>query len=122
MVKKKIVLIAACLLSISLTFSQERLIYHVIKTDASKNILPWYNPAPGISYDHVLGLVWNFWDTMRRDINGIPYYMNHQIWQAGVNESKGIGGDQFGNGSFLLEIILPIYGQRTGEREYEIHR
>ena len=113
MVKKKIVLIAACLLSISLTFSQERLIYHVIKTDASKNILPWYNPAPGISYDHVLGLVWNFWDTMRRDINGIPYYMNHQIWQAGVNESKGIGGDQFA----MALSSWRLYYQYTGNEQ-----
>ena len=75
-------------------FSQERLVYHDIKTDASKNIVPWFHPDPGTSYDHVLHLVWKFWDTMRRDINGIPYYMNHQIWQQGVNESKGIGGDQ----------------------------
>lgn len=79
---------------ISMSRSQERLVYHNIKTDASKNIIPWYNPDPGIAYDHIMQLVWRFWDTMRRDINGIPYYMNHQIWLPGTNESKGIGGDQ----------------------------
>lgn len=36
-----------------------------------------------------------FLDTMRVARNGLPYYLNHQIWQAGVDEPKGIGGDQF---------------------------
>ena len=111
--KNKLVLMAASLLSISLSFSQERLIYHNIKTDASKNILPWYNPDPGTAYDHVLHLVWNFWDTIRRDINGIPYYMNHQIWQQGVNESKGIGGDQL---SMALSSWR-LYYQYTGNEQ-----
>lgn len=91
---KKITVLVALVCVLLSSYSQERLVYHNIKTDGASNILCWYNPDPGISYDHALHLVWNFWDTMRRDINGIPYYMNHQIWQPGVNESKGIGGDQ----------------------------
>jgi hypothetical protein len=51
------------------------LVYHPIKTDAEGNIIPWYSPNLGSSFDHVLWLVWNFWDTMRVDINGLPYYM-----------------------------------------------
>jgi hypothetical protein len=113
MLKKKILLFAVCLLSISVSFAQERLIYHTIKTDAAKNILPWYNPDPGISYDHVLHLVWNFWDTMRTDINGIPYYMNHQIWQPEVNESKGIGGDQLA----MALSSWRLYYQYTGNEQ-----
>ena len=104
----------AILLVLGLTSrSQERLVYHNIKTDAAKNILPWYNPDPGISYDHVMHLVWKFWDTMRRDINGIPYYMNHQIWLPGINESKGIGGDQ-------IQMALSawrLYYQYTGDEQ-----
>ena len=49
---------------------------------------------PGDSYDHVLGLVWNFWVGMRRDMNGLPYKMNHQIYLEDYNDFRGIGGDQ----------------------------
>jgi len=69
------------------------LVFHEIKTDANGNILPWYSDNPGIAYDHILNLVWNFWDTMRADLNGLPYYMNHQVWRE-ENDRRGLGGDQ----------------------------
>jgi hypothetical protein len=74
---------------------KEILIYHPIKTDKAGNIISWYNENPGTSYNHVINLVWNFWDTMRHDLNGLPYYMNHQVWNAKFNDPRGIGGDQF---------------------------
>jgi hypothetical protein len=73
----------------------EHLIYHPIQTDKDGNIIPWYDPDPAIAYDHNLYTIWNFWDTMRRDLNGLPYYMNHQVWNANLNDPRGIGGDQF---------------------------
>jgi len=72
----------------------EKLIYHTIKTDVSGNIIPWYADEPGKAWSHVIQLVWNFWDTMRTDMNGLPYYMNHQVWKARVNDPRGLGGDQ----------------------------
>ena len=72
----------------------EKLFYYEIKTDKSGNIIPWYSDDLGKSYSHVINLVWNFWDTMRRDMNGLPYYMNHQVWNPTVNDHRGIGGDQ----------------------------
>jgi hypothetical protein len=74
--------------------SPEKLSYHFIQTDDHGHILPWYNPDPGISYDHIVQTVWNFWDTMRTDLNGLPYYMNHQVWTKGHNDARGVGGDQ----------------------------
>ena len=74
--------------------AQENLIYHNIKTDKTGNIIPWFDDDPGISFDHVINLVWNFWDTMRRDMNGIPYYMNHQVWNPYFDDPRGLGGDQ----------------------------
>jgi hypothetical protein len=71
------------------------LVYHPIKTDAEGNIIPWYSPNLGSSFDHVLWLVWNFWDTMRVDINGLPYYMNHQVWEDKYNDGRGVVGSQF---------------------------
>lgn len=76
------------------TCQEELLIYHNIKTDGAGRIIPWYDAEPGKSFDHVINLVWNFWDTMRTDYNGIPYYMNHQVWAPKANDPRGIGGDQ----------------------------
>lgn len=76
-------------------FAQEKLIYHNIKTNKEGHIIPWYNAGPGTSFNRVIQLVWNFWDTMRRDLNGLPYYMNRQVWNPYFNDPRGIGGDQF---------------------------
>ncbi len=86
-----LLLFAAC----STAVAQEKLSYHTIETDKQGNIIPWYNENPGTSFDHVINLVWNFWDTMRRDYNGLPYYMNHQVWNPYYDDPRGIGGDQF---------------------------
>ena len=74
--------------------SQEVLIYHPIQTDSKGHIIPWFDKDPGKSYNHVMKLVFNFWDTMRKDMNGLPYYMNHQVWKPRFNDPRGIGGDQ----------------------------
>lgn len=73
----------------------ELLIYHPVQTDNAGNIVPWYNPEPAIAYDHNLHLVWDFWLNMRRDPDGLPYYMEHQVWNKNMDDQRGIGGDQF---------------------------
>ncbi|MGZ3763395.1 MAG: hypothetical protein ACXVA2_01975 [Mucilaginibacter sp.] len=73
----------------------EILVYHPIKTDNGGNIVPWYNADPAIAFDHNLHTIWNFWFNMRRDMNGLPYYMNHQVWNGNFDDPRGIGGDQF---------------------------
>jgi hypothetical protein len=70
--------------------------YHNIHLNAADNsILPWYSTDPGIAFDFVVSKVWDFWYTMRTDKNGLPYYMNHQVWRPDFNDRRGIGGDQF---------------------------
>lgn len=76
--------------------SGEVLIYHKIATDQDGKIVPWIDPRPDRAYTRILGLVWNFWDHMRTDPNGLPYYMNHQVWNAEFGDPRGLGGDQFG--------------------------
>jgi hypothetical protein len=95
------------------TQAQEKLLYHEIKTNAGGTIVPWYNPDPAISYDHILNLVWNFWDTMRVDLNGLPYYMNHQVWKQGYNDSRGLGGDQL---QMALSSWQLLYAYSGNER------
>ncbi len=69
------------------------LVFHEIQTDEDGKIIPWFSDDLGVSYNHVINLVWNFWDSMRTDLNGLPYYMNHQVWRPD-NDPRGLGGDQ----------------------------
>lgn len=95
---------------------QEQLIYHPIQTDTNGNIIPWYNADPGTSYDHIIRIVWNFWDTMRHDMNGLPYYMNHQVWNPNFDDPRGMGGDQL---SMALSSWRLLYAYTGNERVKE---
>lgn len=93
--KKYIIIVF--MLCTALGFAQKtsvKLSYHNIRTDSEGKILPWYSNNPGEAYNHVINLVWKFWENMRVDSNGLPYYMNHQVWKKDVNDPRGIGGDQ----------------------------
>ena len=83
---------------------KEVLIYHPIEIDQYSKIIPWYDENLGKSYDHAIDLVWNFWDNMRRDLNGLPNYINHQVWNPNFNEARGIGGDQFAMAKHSVSI------------------
>ncbi len=68
--------------------------YHTVRINKEDgSILPWYSSDIGASYDTVLLLVWNFWDKMAIDSNGLKYYMNHQVWKP-EHDMRGLGGDQ----------------------------
>jgi len=71
-----------------------RLVYHVVQVDESRRILPWFDPDPATSYDHVVRSVWAFWRDMRACPNGVPYYLQHQVWQPDLDDQRGLGGDQ----------------------------
>ncbi len=70
------------------------LVFHRIRTDGQGRLVPWADDEPGRAYDIVIRKVWEFWSGMRTDLNGLPYYMNHQVWRPGVNDPRGLGGDQ----------------------------
>jgi len=109
--KFKLILMLS-VISFRASFGQpEMLIYHDIKTDAAGKIIPWFSAEPGTAYSYVIQSVWHFWDTMRVDMNGLPYYMNHQVWKPGVDDTRGIGGDQF---QMALSSWLLLY-QFTGD-------
>lgn len=92
---------------------EEKLLYHPIHLNsADQTILPWYSTDLGKSYNFVIGKVWNFWNTMRTDKNGLPYYMNHQVWRGDFNDRRGIGGDQF---SMALSSWNLLYGYSGNE-------
>ncbi len=71
----------------------DSIIYHRVRVDNNGNILPWYSPNLGESYDYVLQRVWDFWKKMALDTNGAKYYLNHQVWRPD-HDKRGVGGDQ----------------------------
>src|SRR5271165_1417370 len=68
--------------------------YHAVRADENGDIAPWYGSGPSQAYDHGIRLVWNFWLTMRQCPNGVPYYLQHQVWKAVEDDPRGLGGDQ----------------------------
>ncbi len=86
------------------------LVFHSIKADSQNHIIPWYHDEPGIAYDFVIKAAWNFWDNMRTDMNGLPYYMNHQVWRPAVNDPRGIGGDQFAMALSSWQLLYQYTG------------
>ena len=75
------------------SFSQT-LVYHDVVTDNDGNLIPWYTPNHGQSYDHCLGLVWNFWKNLPTCCGGHKYYMIDHSYNDPVAGNK-MGGDQF---------------------------
>jgi hypothetical protein len=71
----------------------DTIIYHPVRVDQAGNILPWYSANCGQSYSDAIERVWKFWKNMEKDSNGMPYYMNHQVWRPG-HDRRGLGGDQ----------------------------
>ncbi len=78
----------------SLILSGDTIQYHPVRISIPDSaILPWFSADPGESFDTCLMLVWNFWNKMEIDSNGLKYYMNHQVWSPD-HDMRGIGGDQ----------------------------
>ncbi|MCE1197668.1 MAG: hypothetical protein LWW85_01760 [Marinilabiliales bacterium] len=93
--KRMFCMICLCLSVQSLVHGQPGTIgYHPVRLDETGRLLSWYDTDAGKSYDFVVRQVWNFWSNMRRDPNGLPYFMSHQIWTRDRDEQRGIGGDQ----------------------------
>lgn len=119
---KKVLLITITLAYGQILFAQsgtgfkltnDTLSYHRILIDDQGNILPWYSPDPGLSYDFVIKRIWNFWDTIRRDMNGLPYYINHQVWRPEFNDRRGIGGDQLSMALSSWQLLYNYTGNEA---------
>ena len=83
-----------CVLLLLPPAGAEQLIYHTVKTDTSGKIVPWYGTGPSQAYDHDLRLLFAFWINMRKCPNGVPMYMQHQVWKPNEEDPRGLGGDQ----------------------------
>lgn len=97
-------------------YENDYLVYHKIETDHQGKIIPWFSPEPDVAYNHTLNLLWNFWDSIRTDMNGLPYYMNHQVWLPNYNDGRGIGGDQIAQ-SMSSWYLLYLYSGNPKVKE-----
>lgn len=70
----------------------ERFGYHEVQLDPGGRIVPWAGP-PTVAYDKVVRLTWQFWHEMKPCPNGVPYYLQHQVWKP-EEDPRGLGGDQ----------------------------
>ena len=84
-----------------------------VKVDSAGHIVPWYGHSPGEAYDHVVRLVWQFWTGMRSCPNGVPVYLQHQVWKPNQDDPRGLGGDQI---SMALSSWNLLYGYLGDER------
>ena len=84
--------------------------YHEVKTDATGRIVPWYGDGPSQAYDHVVRQVFDFWIKMRKCPNGVPYYLQHQVWKPEADDPRGIGGDQIPMALSSWELLYGYLG------------
>jgi hypothetical protein len=117
-------LLAVCLVPMAEAQSpeagkQSKLIFHDIRTDREGKLLPWYSDDPGTAYDHVLGLVWNYWKYMpafyELTPGGKPYggpdIKKYLVFRT--LEDQGVGGDQFA----MMLSSWKLYYAYSGDRE-----
>jgi len=83
--------------------------YHEPKVDSTGHIVPWFSPQPSIAYDHDIRILWDFWHNMRQCSNGVPYYLQHQVWtpDKDKDDPRGLGGDQI---NMALDSWNLLYG------------
>jgi len=81
--------------------------YHQPKVDSTGHIVPWFSPLPSQAYDHDLRILWNFWHNMRKCSNGVPLYLQHQVWTPDEDDPRGLGGDQI---NMALDSWNLLYG------------
>jgi len=81
--------------------------YHEPRVDSTGHIIPWFSPEPSRAYDHDIRILWDFWHNMRKCSNGVPYYLQHQVWKPEQDDPRGLGGDQI---NMALDSWNLLYG------------
>lgn len=94
----------------------DTLVFHRIRVDKDGHVLPWASNDLGRAYDQVIRSVWKFWDTMVSDRNGLPYYMNHQVWTPRLDDHRGIGGDQIAMALSSWQLLYQYIGEVSNPR------
>lgn len=89
---------------------------HPLRLDRSGHLLPWNDADLGRAYDRIIRSTWRFWDQMQPDRNGLPYYMNHQVWTAQSDDHRGLGGDQIAMALSSWQLLYGYMGDISNPR------
>ena len=87
----------------------EQLGYHEIQTDRDGQLISWASPDPAKAYDQVIRAVWAFWKRMGDCTNGVPYFLQHQVWKP-EHDPRGLGGDQLAMALSSLNLLHAYTG------------
>ena len=98
----------------------DRFGYHDVRLDDSKRIVPWAGP-PSVAYDKVVRLVWSFWRDMKPCPNGVPYYLQHQVWKP-EEDPRGLGGDQIPMALSSWNLLYGYLGDEAIKANMVQHR
>jgi hypothetical protein len=90
--------------------------YHAVRVDEKGGIAPWYGNRPSEAYDHDIRLIWSFWRSMRHCPNGVPYYLQHQVWKQAEDDSRGLGGDQISMALSSWNLLYEYLGDADVKR------
>jgi hypothetical protein len=90
--------------------NDKHIVYHDVAVDSSGSIAPWFRELPSQAYDHDLRLLWDFWIHMRKCPNGVPYFLQHQVWKAGQDDPRGLGGDQISMALDSWDLLYDYLG------------
>jgi hypothetical protein len=90
--------------------SDHHIVYHDVRLDSRGNVLPWFSDDPAKAYDHNVRLIWNFWIHMRKCPDGVPYYLQHQVWRPGKDDPRGLGGDQINMALDSWDLLYDYLG------------
>lgn len=90
--------------------NEQHIVYHDVRVDARGGIVPWFSDDPSQAYDHDIRLVWNFWLHMRKSPDGVPYYLQHQVWKADRDDPRGLGGDQINMALDSWDLLYDYLG------------
>jgi hypothetical protein len=115
--------LALILLAVSPSFGQThaKIGFHEVRMGPDGKILPWYSADPGLSYDHVLKKVWDYWRLMphywesgrafEKDFGKNPGLRRFYVMRT--QDEFGVGGDQFGMILSSWSIYYPYSGDRS---------
>jgi len=106
---RNLVMVALTVMLLAMSCPGEQLGYHAIQTDSAGKITPWFSPVAGEAYDHVIGVVWNFWKNLGNCSNGLPYFLQHQVWKP-EHDPRGLGGDQLAMALSSLDLLYDYTG------------
>ncbi|MCO5280841.1 MAG: T9SS type A sorting domain-containing protein [Chitinophagales bacterium] len=90
-----LILLILLLVSHTKSITAQTIVYHEAVRDQNKNLIPWYNPNHGSSYQFCLNTITDFWKAIPTCCGNQKFYMIDHTWGGSQVQENKVGGDQF---------------------------